>query len=105
MVNEISSGLDTLLQPVAIATVASNCSGSMATACACVWWPGVVDSAWSFWVFERGIFLVEVARIVTWIRQLRNVMGPTLATPLEFTVLTIHGLAEEYVGSSGPFHS
>ena len=48
---------------------------------------------------------MEVARIVTWIRQLRNVMGPTLATPLEFTVLTIHGLAEEYVGSSGPFHS
>jgi len=26
---------------------------------------------------------------------LRNVVGPTLATPLEFTVLTIHGLAEE----------
>ena len=88
--NEVSSGLDTLLQPVA-----SNCSGSMTTACACVWWPGVVDSAWSLWVFERGIFLVEVARIVTWIRQLRNVVGPTLATPLEFTVLTIHGLAEE----------
>ena len=55
----------------------------------------MVDSAWSLWVFKRGIFLVEIARIVTWIRQLGNVVGPTLATPLEFTVLTIHGLAEE----------